>query len=387
MRDLQQCRAEIDRLDRQIVALFEERMAVCREVGAYKVAHHLPVLDEERERQVLQAKAELLQDADLRPQVIALFETIMAGSRSLQRRMVTETDPAKAGDLEAYQAMRHWSGQPLTEQRVLYQGQPGAYCEEAAMGFFGDDCQRMNLKTWDGVFRGVKEGFGDFGVVPIENSSTGSINDVFDLLGQFGCYIVGEQIVPVRHCLVALPDASMDTITDVYSHAQGFAQCRPFLGEHPKWEHHEMVNTALAAKFVAESGDSTKAAIASRRAAELYGLQILQSAINENVRNYTRFLIVAAEPRFPDDANKISVRFTIPHREGSLCRILQIFAQAGLNLEKLESRPVPESRWEYSFYADFTGNLRREEMDRGIRELIDAASSFRILGNYKAAQL
>lgn len=387
MRDLQQCRAEIDRLDRQIVALFEERMAVCREVGAYKVAHHLPVLDEERERQVLQAKAELLQDADLRPQVIALFETIMAGSRSLQRRMVTETDPAKAGDLEAYQAMRHWSGQPLTEQRVLYQGQPGAYCEEAAMGFFGDDCQRMNLKTWDGVFRGVKEGFGDFGVVPIENSSTGSINDVFDLLGQFGCYIVGEQIVPVRHCLVALPDASLDTITDVYSHAQGFAQCRPFLGEHPKWEHHEMVNTAVAAKFVAESGDSTKAAIASRRAAELYGLQILQSAINENVRNYTRFLIVAAEPRFPEDANKISVRFTIPHREGSLCRILQIFAQAGLNLEKLESRPVPESRWEYSFYADFTGNLRREEMDRGIRELIDAASSFRILGNYKAAQL
>ena len=387
MRDLQQCRAEIDRLDRQIVALFEERMAVCREVGAYKVAHHLPVLDEERERQVLQAKAELLQDAGLRPQVIALFETIMAGSRSLQRRMVTETDPAKAGDLEAYQAMRHWSGQPLTEQRVLYQGQPGAYCEEAAMGFFGDDCQRMNLKTWDGVFRGVKEGFGDFGVVPIENSSTGSINDVFDLLGQFGCYIVGEQIVPVRHCLVALPDASMDTITDVYSHAQGFAQCRPFLGEHPKWEHHEMVNTAVAAKFVAESGDSTKAAIASRRAAELYGLQILQSAINENVRNYTRFLIVAAEPRFPEDANKISVRFTIPHLEGSLCRILQIFAQAGLNLEKLESRPVPESRWEYSFYADFTGNIRREEMDRGIRELIDAASSFRVLGNYKAAQL
>ena len=387
MRDLQQCRAEIDRLDRQIVALFEERMAVCREVGAYKVAHHLPVLDEERERQVLQAKAELLQDAGLRPQVIALFETIMAGSRSLQRRMVTETDPAKAGDLEAYQAMRHWSGQPLTEQRVLYQGQPGAYCEEAAMGFFGDDCQRMNLKTWDGVFRGVKEGFGDFGVVPIENSSTGSINDVFDLLGQFGCYIVGEQIVPVRHCLVALPDASMDTITDVYSHAQGFAQCRPFLGEHPKWEHHEMVNTAVAAKFVAESGDSTKAAIAGRRAAELYGLQILQSAINENVRNYTRFLIVAAEPRFPEDANKISVRFIIPHREGSLCRILQIFAQAGLNLEKLESRPVPESRWEYSFYADFTGNIRREEMDRGIRELIDAASSFRVLGNYKAAQL
>ena len=270
---------------------------------------------------------------------------------------------------------------------MLYQGQPGAYCEEAAMGFFGNGCDRMNLKTWDGVFRGVREGFGDYGVVPIENSSTGSINDVYDLLGEFGCYIVGEQIVPVEHCLAALPGANMDTITDLYSHEQGFLQCRPFLAEYKKWNHHDMVNTALAAKYVAESGDCTKAAIASRRAAELYGLEILQSRINGNVRNYTRFLIVAAEPRFPEDANKISVHFQVPHTEGSLCRILEIFARAGLNLQKLESRPVPEESWNYSFYADFTGSLRQSEMDPVIRELIAATGSFRVLGNYRAAQL
>ena len=387
MKDLKELRTEIDTIDRQLASLFARRMDVCRQVGEYKKEHGLPVLDEAREREVLASKAALLEDPALRPHVTSLFETILASSRMLQARMTAEPDPVKAQELEAYQKLRSWKGAPLPQQRVLYQGQPGAYCEEAAMLFFGDDCDRMNLKTWDGVFRGVKEAFGDYGVVPIENSSTGSINDVFDLLGKFGCYIVGEVIVPVVHCLVALPGANMDTVTDVYSHEQGFRQCRPFLAQYKKWACHEMVNTALAAKFVAESGDLSKAAIASRRAAELYGLQVLQTRINENAHNYTRFLIVAAEPRFPEDADKISVRFTVPHRQGSLCRILQIFARAGLNLEKLESRPVPEASWEYSFYADFTGSLRQAEMDLVIRELIDASGSFRVLGNYRAAKL
>ena len=387
MEDLNVYRQKIDEIDRQLTALCEARMDVCRRVGEYKQAHGLPVLDPGREKAVLAERTALLQDPSLAPQLTMLFESLMAGSRMLQEQMTAEPDPKKAAAYQEYLRMRGWQGEPLAEQRVLYQGQPGAYCEEAAMGFFGNGCDRMNLKTWDGVFRGVREGFGDYGVVPIENSSTGSINDVYDLLGEFGCYIVGEQIVPVEHCLAALPGANMDTITDLYSHEQGFLQCRPFLAEYKKWNHHDMVNTALAAKYVAESGDCTKAAIASRRAAELYGLEILQSRINGNVRNYTRFLIVAAEPRFPEDANKISVHFQVPHTEGSLCRILEIFARAGLNLQKLESRPVPEESWNYSFYADFTGSLRQSEMDPVIRELIAATGSFRVLGNYRAAQL
>lgn len=387
MRELAQCRKEIDEIDRQLAALFEQRMAVCREVGAYKREHGLPVLDARRERELLADKAAMAGDPELAPLLTTFFENIMAGSRTLQERMLSEPDPGKAAELEAYEALRSWRGEPLQDRRVLYQGQPGAYCEEAAIGFFGADCERMNLKTWDGVFRGVREGFGDYGVVPIENSSTGSISDVYDLLGRFGCYIVGEQIVPVVHCLLALPAANMDTITDVYTHEQGFRQCRPFLSGYPKWKQHEMVNTALAAKFVAESGDCSKAAVASRRAAELYGLQVLQTRINENAHNYTRFIVVAAEPRFPADADKISVCFHVPHTEGSLCRILQIIARAGLNLEKLESRPVPEQSWNYRFYADFSGNLKQDGMDLVIRELIDAAISFRVLGNYRAAAL
>lgn len=387
MQELTESRKQIDEIDRQIADLYCRRMAVSREVAAYKLEKGLPVLDAQREQEVLRSRAALAREPVTPSEMTELFEAIMAGSRALQEKMISQLDPEKEQEYQDYLAMRNWQGEPLPEQRVLYQGQPGAYCEEAAMGFFGPDCQRMNLKTWDGIFRGVRDGFGDYGVVPIENSSTGSINEVYDLLGQFGCYIIGEQLVRVEQCLMALPGTDLDAITDVYSHEQGFLQCREFLGRFPKWNHHEMVNTALAAKYVAESGSKTIAAIASHRAAELYGLEVLQTAINENRKNYTRFIIVAADPRFPADADKISVRFNVPHREGSLCRVLEIFARAGLNLEKLESRPVPEESWKYSFYADFTGNLRQENMDLVIRELMEASIHFRVLGNYRAARL
>ena len=385
MRELTALRQEIDQLDSQIAQLFLQRMEVCREVGEYKKANGLPVLDPQREQELLSAKSALSGDPDAKRALRALFETVMSESRTLQSGLME--DPEKEKAFAGYLELVHWDGPALSEQRVLYQGLPGAYCEEAAIRFFGEKCNRMNLKTWDGVFRGVKEGFGDYGVVPIENSSTGSISDVYDLLGQFGCHIVGEQLVRVDQCLLALPGANMGTITDVYTHEQGFRQCRSFLASYPKWGQHEMVNTALAARFVSESGDKSKAAIASRRAAELYDLDILQTSINENRNNYTRFIIVAADPRYPAGADTISVRFTLPHVGGSLCRMLQIFARAGLNLEKLESRPIPEESWSYSFYADFTGNLQQGDLDPVIRELINESSSFRILGNYKAASL
>lgn len=386
MQDLQISRAQIDEIDKELCSLFERRMAVCQEVAAYKAANGLPVLDVQREREVLEAKRQLVKEPSMQPHVAALFETIMAQSRQLQARSVAPQNE-KQETLDQCRRVGAWTGEPLQTCRVLYQGQPGAYGEEAAMAFFGADCERTNLKTWDGVFRGVKEGFCDFGVLPIENSSTGSINDVYDLLSKFGCYVVGEQIVRVEHCLMGISKASMKTVTDVYSHEQGLMQCRAFLDQYPKWAQHELTNTALAAKFVAESGDKTKAAIASRRAAELYGLQILQTHINENVHNYTRFIVVAAEPRFEEGANKISVSFTVAHTEGSLYRVLGVFARHGLNLMKLESRPIPEKSWEYCFFADFTGNLRDHAMDCVLSELIEETAALRILGNYRAAEL
>lgn len=387
MEELDRLRTQINEIDCKLVELYTQRMEVCRAVGQYKKAHDLPVLDAAREKQVLQSKAALVQQPALRPYVTALFEQIMAQSRTLQTKLGTAWPPDKERAYAAYRrAVDHPAALP-DRQRVIYQGQPGAYAEQAAVAYFGAACTRTNAKSWEGVLVAIREGLGEYGVLPIENSSTGSINAVYDLLAQYGCAIVGEQIIRVEHALMAPKGASLETICQVYSHEQGLLQCRPFLARHPHWIQQAEPNTALAAKLVAESGDVTKAAIASPRTAELYGLQVLEEKVNFNDANYTRFVIVADAPQITQACDKVSVVFTVPHTEGSLHRVLAIFATNGRNLLKLESRPIVGKSWEYTFFADFSGNLRSEGMDDTIRQLIDETISFRILGNYRAAHI
>ncbi len=254
------------------------------------------------------------------------------------------------------------------------------------MAFFGHDCDRMNLKNWEGVFRGVREGFGEYGVVPIENSSTGSINQVYDLLAKTGAYIVGEQTVKVDHCLMAPKGATLATIREVRSHEQGLFQCDAYLSAHPTWKQVAMLNTAAAAKAVAQARDPGLAAIGSRRAAALYGLEVLAQAINTNHSNYTRFVVVSPVMERRPGRNKVSALFTLPHRSGTLHRIMTVFALAGLNMMKLESRPVPGRNWEYLFFVDFTGDLTQPGMDEVLQDLSQCAEGFRVLGNYKAAE-
>ncbi len=386
MEDLKTLRGKIDGIDRQLASLFEQRMEVCRNVGEYKLANGLPVLDAAREREVLSSKAELTQNAEMKPYLNVFFENIMAQSRALQRKLVTHWTPAQEHTYAEYQALLRNVPKEMQGCRVIYQGQPGAFGEEAAVQVFGEDCQRMNARTFEGVFVAVREGLGEFGVVPIENSSTGSINDVYDLLGRYGCSIVGETIVRVEHCLLAPKGAALGSICQVHSHEQGLGQCKQFLARYPQWEQVAELNTATAARQVAERGDPGYAAIASRRAAKLYDLDILAEKINDNDLNFTRFVVVAEKGWVSEQADKISVIFSIPDKPGSLHRILSIFASYGLDLMKLESRPIAGRSWEYSFFADFTGNLRDPDMDAALRQLIEESSSFRILGNYRAAQ-
>ena len=267
---------------------------------------------------------------------------------------------------------------------MLYQGVPGAYAEEATALFFGEDLPRQAAETWEEVFLALKEGRADYGVVPIENSSTGSISQVYDLLAKYGHYIVGEQVVKVEHCLLAPRGAGLDTIREVYSHEQGLRQCEDFLKAHPDWKGIARLNTAEAGRYVADCGDAAKAAICSRRAAGLYGLDILAEHISLSEQNYTRFVVVSPVMERRADCDKVSALFVLPHRSGSLHEIMTIFAVNGLNMMKLESRPILDRSWEYLFFVDFTGDLADPAMDGVLHELSQTAEGFRILGNYRA---
>lgn len=380
MEDLLSLRRQIDYLDAQIVDLFRRRMDVTYQVGQYKVANHMNVLDDKREAEVL-AKKTALVDGPLKTDVTTLFETIMAISRRQQRTLVAEKDNWYDEFKESLVAARS----PLERPRVLYQGEPGAYAEEAAAAFFGEGCTRTNVTNWEDIFVALREGRADYGVLPIENSSTGSINQVYDLLAQYGACVVGEQTVRVNHCLMAPKGAALEELSHVYSHEQGLLQCGEYLKAHPGWTGHPVLNTAAAAKFVAERGDKTCAAIGSKRAADLYGLEVLAGGINSNTENFTRFVVVSPVLELRPGRDKISAMFSLSHKSGTLHRILTVFAVAGLNMVKLESRPIAGRSWEYLFFVDFTGDLTAPGMDGVLRELSQASETFRILGNYKGS--
>lgn len=381
MTELEQYRQEIDRIDGELVRLFLERMAVTGKVGEYKQRAGIPVLDAGREKQVIAAKTALTDDPARKADIAALYESIMAISRRQQRHLVQEgaEDPGYA----AWLADRARAREPLAHPRVVYQGEPGCYSEEAAAGFFGDGVDSKGLPWFNDVFAALDRGEADYAVVPVENSSTGSIRQVYDLMAQYRYSIVGEWQVKVEHCLMALPGVELTDIKTVYSHEQGLMQSEKYLDAHRDWARVPTLDTAGSAKLVAETGDRTAAAICSRRAAKLYGLNILAEGVNYNSMNHTRFAVVSPVPELRPGRDKISAMFRLPHQSGSLHEILTIFAVQGFNLLKLESRPIPGRGWEYLFFLDFSGDLAAEGMDGVLHELSQLAAEFRILGNYK----
>ena len=379
MDELQKLRKDIDGIDGQLVELFRRRMDVTRRVGEYKLERGIPVLDQARERQVLQNKGELAGD-ELRPAVITLFQTIMALSRRQQRDLIEPDKGAGNPGVARWRDARRSARQPVDSPRVVYQGVPGAYSEQACLNFFGGGANTAGLEQFEDCFLALREDRADYAVLPIENSSTGDIRQIYDLLTQYECYMVGETTVRVEHCLLAPKGATLDTVTHVYSHEQGLFQCERYLNAHPGWKQVPQADTAGSAQMVAESGDITKAAICSARAAELYGLEILASGINHNTQNTTRFVVVSPRLELRPGADKISTLFVLPHEAGSLYEVLSVFAIHGLNLVKLESRPLPERSWQYMFFLEFTGALDDPAVGDALHELAQTTGEFRVLG-------
>jgi chorismate mutase/prephenate dehydratase len=382
MSELDLLRGAIDEVDRQIVYLFERRMEITQKVGEFKKRNEMPVLDAGRERDVLKKKVEWLHNPKLKTDVTALYETIMAISRNQQRKLVHEgtSVPSYARYISA---LNQWRA-PVENPRVVYQGEPGAYSEMAAIDFFGSAVNSTGLYQFEDTFAALKNSQADYAVLPIENSSTGAIRQVYDLLAQYECFIVGETTVRVNHCLMALPGTKIEQIHTVYSHEQGLFQCEEYLNGHPDWRRIAQADTAGSAKSVAQQQDPSKAAICSSRAAELYGLEILAKDINSNTNNTTRFVVISPKMELRDGRDKICISFTTPHQSGSLHEVLTIFAVHGLNLVRLESRPIPERSWEYMFFVEFTGNLTESGMEGVMHELTQSTEDLRVFGNFKS---
>ncbi len=378
--DLSKCRSEIDEIDRQLVELYEKRMEVSEKVAAYKIATGKKVLDQEREKQKLEAVQALAGNDFNKHGVKELFEQIMTMSRKKQYQLIQES-----GSMNRLPFIEVDS---LVKKgiRVVYQGAQGSYSEAAMKKFFGEEINCFSVDTFRDAMTAIEEGTADYAVLPIENSTAGIVSQIYDLLVEYENYIVGEQIIPIRHCLLAPEGAGMDTIQTVFSHAQSLMQSEHFLSEHPGWRQESMQNNAFAAAKVAREGDITQAAIASEYAAKTYGLQILKEGINQAENNSTRFIIVTNQKVFQKDASKISICLEISHESGSLYHILSHFIYNDLNMTKIESRPIEERNWEYRFFIDFEGNLNQSSVKNALRGLRDEAKNMRILGNYQGSE-
>ena len=376
MIDLNKIRDEIDETDKGIVRLFEKRMELTEEVAKYKIETGKPVFDKEREISKLKKlRGESSNEFNAKG-IQEVFQQMMSISRKRQYQLLTEHGADEQVDYRQTDALQ------FSHSKVVFQGVEGAYSFAAMKTFFDDTIESSHVETWKEAMQQVAEQKVDYGVLPIENSTAGSVSDIYDLMIRYPNYIVGEQILKIEHTLMAVPGASLEDIRTVYSHPQGLAQCRNYLEQHPGWKQEEVLNTAIAAEKVAKEGDRTQAAIASRYAAEHFGLNILAEGCLSGESNSTRFIIISNQKCFDRNAGKISICIELPHESGSLYNILAHFIYNDLNMTKIESRPIPEQNWDYRFFIGFEGTLSSPAVKTALRGIASGASSLRLLGNY-----
>ncbi|MCR5623870.1 MAG: prephenate dehydratase [Lachnospiraceae bacterium] len=372
--DLAESRKKIDVIDKQIVDLFEERMKVSSDVAKYKRSTGKKVYDPERENQKLEALRGMVNNDFNKTAVEDLFRQIMSISRKYQYKELGAEAlelPFRMVDKLSYDE----------DTRVVFFGDRGAYTEQAMVEFFGENISAYNKTTFAEVIEDVSGQRAKFGVLPIENTSTGGITDIYDLLVDTDLTVVAEHVVKVEHALLGVPGANVSDIKTVYSHPQGIMQCSEFLKAHPDMKAEKFLSTAGAARKVSEDKDKSQGAIASKRAAKVFGLDILQEEINSQSQNYTRFIVVSNQKVFLSNANKISLSFEIKHEAGSLYNMLAAFYYNDLNMTKIESRPIEGRNWEYRFFVDLEGNLLDPGVSNALECVMECTNKMQILGN------
>jgi chorismate mutase/prephenate dehydratase len=349
-------RKKIDAIDARIVALIAERQNISKEIGRGKNKTSRLIEDREREFCVLEHVRGLARDNKISPNDIeSVYRQIISASKKVQG------------------------------VAVAFQGEPGAYSEEAAIRFFGKSTKGVPYDTLDAVFEAVERGEAPFALVPVENSLEGSITRAYDLLLDSPLMVCGETEMRISHCLIAVEGAGLDTIKYVYSHPQALGQSRSFLAK----LNAEIVpasDTAGSVRMIKEQGRLDCAAVASARAAELYGMKVIAKEIEDNPHNFTRFFVLSKEDSPATGNDKTSIVFSLKHKPGALYDCLREFAIRQINLSKLESRPTRHQPWEYNFYMDFVGHREEKEVAEALRALEEHAVFVKILGSYPRAR-
>lgn len=374
--ELSEIREKIDTVDDQLLKLFLERMSLAEEVAAYKNEHHLPILNKERERAVLARVTE--QSGEKERYAYHLFSTLFELARSRQAELIsapTRVEAQVKASLEAGSAVFPQTG------LVACQGVEGANSQMA--------CDRLlprgnivYVKTFEAVVSAVESGLCKFGVLPIENSSNGSVRAVYELLQDHRLSIVRSTRLCIRHELLAMPGVKMDDITEIYSHEQAIGQCSRFLESLNGVRVIPCDNTAVAAKMVSERGDRHAAAISSHACAELYGLDTVRDDIQDSDNNYTRFICIAKDPVIYAGANRISLVIACDNKPGALYDILSKLAALGINMTKLESCPVTGRNFEFIFFLELEASVLEPGVLPMLEELERSCQNFQFLGNY-----
>lgn len=370
--DLNQLRKAISSLDSELLNIFAQRRQLSLQVAAYKLANNGQIRDESREKKLLTRLVDKGLEFGIAPNTtLTLFHSIIEDSVRSQYDFFLEQDKAQ--------------GSQTVKVAVL--GEPESYSHIALKNHFSTKKQRLetiHCHSFMQIFKEVDNGTVDLGIVPIENTTSGNITEIYDLLAEYQLKIVGEEKLKVRHCLVGTEQASIETLRDVYSHPQAITQCKKFFLEHPHIQSHFRSSSSSAIKLVAEYQNPSIGAIASEQAAEQSGLKVLSYAINNYQENYTRFLMVAKQAITVPTVipAKTTIALETGQQPGALLDCLQILKKYQINMSKLESRPIPTQPWHERFYIDLEGNTEEDTVSKALMELEKVANTLHCLGCY-----
>lgn len=372
-------RAEIDRIDSELLRLLNERASIALRVGAAKSDLEASLCDPKREREVLARLASENPGPFDDASIGNIFQRIIDESLHLQQR--TYHKPFGESDKHPYEALM------AERSRVAFLGERGTFSHEAVLGILGDDCEPVSMPTFDDLFQAIDHRDADYILTPLENTLVGSVHRCYDLLLKSDLSIVAEIILPVAHFLVACPEAEFETIETVESHPAALAQCERFFAAYPQLKRVAGDDTAGSVKRAVESGDVTRAGIGSRRTADLYGGKILREHIEDHSENFTRFALLSREPNAANRGEKISMVLTLRHQPGALHNALRSFVRRNIDLLKIESRPIKDSPTEFYFYLDVRPPSSDSELKGALDEVREQAADVRYLGRYPTVRL